>query len=74
MRTLIICLAACSLVSAADIRAALQPKAVRQTAPDFVLLDASGKPISLSSGLSQLYRNHSDVCVVSRMCDAIGSC
>ena len=48
MRTLIICLAACSLVSAADIRAALQPKAVRKTAPDFVLLDASGKPFSLS--------------------------
>src|SRR6476469_908375 len=48
MRTLIICLAACSLVSAADIRAALQPKAVRKTAPVFVLLDASGKPVSLS--------------------------
>jgi len=48
MRTLIICLAACSLASAADIRAALQPKAVRKTAPDFVLLDASGKPFSLS--------------------------
>ncbi len=49
MRTLIICLAACSLVCAADIRAALQPKAARKTAPDFVLLDASGKSVPLSS-------------------------
>ena len=49
MRPLIICLAACSLVCAADIRAALQPKAARKTAPDFVLLDASGKSVPLSS-------------------------
>jgi peroxiredoxin len=49
MRKLLICLAACSLVHAIDIRAALEPQAVRKTAPEFVLLDASGKSVSLSS-------------------------
>jgi len=49
MRKLLICLAACSLVHATDIRAALEPHSVRKTAPDFVLLDASGKSASLSS-------------------------
>ena len=34
---------------AAEIRAALQPKAERKAAPDFVLLDASGKRVSLAS-------------------------
>src|SRR3569623_983638 len=49
MRALLVCLMACSLVYAADIRAALQPRSVRKTAPDFALLDASGKSVSLSS-------------------------
>jgi peroxiredoxin len=49
MRKLLICLAACSLVHATDIRAALEPQSVRKAAPDFVLLDASGKLVSLSS-------------------------
>jgi peroxiredoxin len=49
MRKLLIYLAACSLVHATDIRAALEPQSLRKTAPDFVLLDASGKSVSLSS-------------------------
>lgn len=49
MGKLVICLAACSLVHATDIRAALEPRSVREPAPDFVLLDASGKSVSLSS-------------------------
>src|SRR4051812_23257124 len=49
MRTLIICLAACSLVDAADIRVALERQATRKPAPQFVLRDASGKSVSLSS-------------------------
>jgi peroxiredoxin len=49
MRTLIICLAACSLTHAADIRVALEPESARRAAPDFVLLDASGKSVQLSS-------------------------
>jgi peroxiredoxin len=49
MRKLLICLAACSLAHATDIRAALEPQSVRKTAPEFVLLDASGKLVSLSS-------------------------
>jgi peroxiredoxin len=49
MRKLLICLVACSLVHATDIRAALEPQSVRKTAPEFVLLDASGKSVSLSS-------------------------
>jgi peroxiredoxin len=48
-RKLLIWLAACSLVHGADIRAALERPSVRKTAPDFVLLDASGKSVSLSS-------------------------
>ena len=49
MRTLLLCLAACSLVQATDIRAALEPQSVRKPAPQFVLLDASGKSVALSS-------------------------
>jgi|SRR5580658_5781481 peroxiredoxin len=49
MRTLIICLAACSFMHAADIRVALAPEPARRAAPDFVLPDASGKPVQLSS-------------------------
>jgi peroxiredoxin len=49
MRELLICLAACSLVHATDIRAALEPQSIRKTSPEFVLLDASGKSVSLSS-------------------------
>jgi peroxiredoxin len=48
MRTLVICLAAYSLVHAAEIRTSLQPKTVRKPAPEFALLDASGKPVRLS--------------------------
>ena len=47
MRVLI-CLAALSFAYAADIRVAVQPQAERRPAPDFVLLDASGKPVPLS--------------------------
>ena len=49
MRTLIICLAACSLVHADDIRVAVEPQSARKPAPDFVLPDASGKSVALSS-------------------------
>jgi len=49
MRTLIICLAACWLVDAADIRVAVERQAARKPAPDFVLRDASGNSVSLSS-------------------------
>ena len=49
MGKLALCLIAYSLVHATDIRAALQPQSLRKTAPDFVLLDASGKWVSLSS-------------------------
>jgi len=38
MRTLLVCLAACSLVDASEIRAGLEPQSVRKTAQDFVLL------------------------------------
>ena len=48
MRTLIICLAAYSFAHAADIRAALEAQSARKPAPDFVLLDASGKSVPLS--------------------------
>jgi len=41
--------AACSLAYAADIRVAVEPQSARKPAPDFVLLNASGKAISLSS-------------------------
>ena len=47
MRTLL-CLAALSLAHAADIRVAVEPQAARKPAPDFVLLDASGKSVALS--------------------------
>jgi len=49
MRALLVCLATCSLVYAAEIRAALEPQSIRKTAPDFVLLESSGKSVSLSS-------------------------
>jgi len=49
MRTLLICLAASSLLSAADIRATLVPSAARKPAPDFALLNSSGRSIPLSS-------------------------
>ncbi len=38
MGTLLVCLAACSLVHASEIRAGLEPQSVRKTAQDFVLL------------------------------------
>src|SRR6476469_7020085 len=49
MRTAIICLAALSLSHAADVRVPLEPPSARRSAPDFVLLDAGGKAVSLSS-------------------------
>jgi cytochrome c biogenesis protein CcmG/thiol:disulfide interchange protein DsbE len=49
MRTLAICIAACSLAHAADTRAALAPQEARKPAPDFVLLNAAGKTVALSS-------------------------
>lgn len=49
MRTLVIWLAACSLAHAVDIRVAVEPQPARKTAPDFVLLDASGKSVPLST-------------------------
>jgi len=49
MRTLAICVAACSLAHAADIRVAVEPPSARKPAPDFVLLNASSKSVSLSS-------------------------
>jgi peroxiredoxin len=49
MRTLIIFLSACSLVHAADIRVAVERQSARKPAPDFLLRDASGKSVSLSS-------------------------
>ena len=49
MRTLIICLAACSLAQAAEVRVAVEPQSSRKAAPNFVLLDASSKSVSLSS-------------------------
>jgi len=49
MRTLIICLAAFSLAHAADIRVPVEPQSARKAAPDFVLHDAYGKSVPLSS-------------------------
>ena len=49
MRTIIICLAACSLGQTADIRVAVERQSARKPAPNFALLDASGKSVSLSS-------------------------
>ena len=51
--TLISCLAACSLVHAADIRVAVEPQSARKPAPDFVLLDTSGKSVPLSSFMGE---------------------
>src|SRR5215469_381654 len=45
MRTLAIWVAACSLAHAADIRVVVEPQSARKPAPDFVLLNASGKSI-----------------------------
>ena len=49
MRTLIICLAAYSFAHAAEIRVAIEPQSARKPAPHFVLLDRSGKSVSLES-------------------------
>ena len=48
MRTLAVCLIACSLTNAADIRATIKPQSARKPAPDFVLRNGSGKSVSLS--------------------------
>ena len=49
MRPLMICLALNSLVYAADVRVALEPQSTRKPAPDFALLEASGKSVPLAS-------------------------
>ena len=49
MRPILVCLATCCLLYAAEIRATLAPMRVRKAAPDFTLLDAAGKSVSLSS-------------------------
>ena len=49
MRTLMICLAACSLVVADDVRATLEPESARKAAPDFALADTAGRRIALST-------------------------
>src|SRR5262245_32230015 len=49
MRTLAIWVAGCWLAHAADIRVTIEPQSTRKPAPGFVLLNASGKSISLSS-------------------------
>jgi len=49
MRTLLVCLAACSLVHASEIRAGLEPQSVRKRFRILCCLDASGKSVSLSS-------------------------
>jgi len=49
MRTAIICLAAMSLASAADIRVAVESQSTRKAAPYFALLDSSGKLVPLAS-------------------------
>lgn len=48
-KVIIIWLVACWLAHAADIRVALEPLSTRKAAPGFVLLDASGKSVPLSS-------------------------
>src|SRR3954453_19004457 len=48
MRMLILCVAACSFANAAAISVALEPQSARKPAPDFVLLNASGKSVPLS--------------------------
>ena len=48
MRTIIIWLAALSLAHAADIRVSVEPQSARKPAPNFVLRDTDGKPVSLS--------------------------
>jgi peroxiredoxin len=68
MRTLIFCLAAFSFASAADISVALEPEAARKPAPDFVLLNASGKLVPLSDFkgkplLLDLWATHCGGCV-----------
>lgn len=50
MRALLVCaLTMCSLVRADDVRTPLQPQSSRKPAPEFTLIDASGKPVSLSN-------------------------
>jgi peroxiredoxin len=44
-----LCVAVCSLARAADISVAVEPQSARKPAPDFVLLDTSGKSVALSS-------------------------
>lgn len=44
-----ICVAAFPLARAAEMSVALEPRSARKPAPDFVLLDASGKSVPLSS-------------------------
>jgi peroxiredoxin len=49
MRALLSCaLTICSLVCAADVRTALVPQSTRKPAPEFTLIDASGKSVPLS--------------------------
>ena len=49
MRTLAFWFAICSLAHAADIRVVVEPQSARKPAPNFVLLDATGKSVPLSS-------------------------
>jgi peroxiredoxin len=44
-----ICVVTCSLARAANISVAIEPQSARKPAPDFVLLDTSGKSVSLST-------------------------
>jgi peroxiredoxin len=48
MRTIILTLAAMSLAHAVDIRVPVEPQSARKIAPNFVLRDTRGKPVSLS--------------------------
>jgi peroxiredoxin len=48
MRTIILTLATLSLAHAADIRVPVEPQSARKLAPNFVLRDTRGKPVSLS--------------------------
>jgi peroxiredoxin len=49
VRTLVVWLALVLVLTAAEVRLPLQQEAVRRPAPDFVLLDAKGKSVALSS-------------------------
>src|SRR4051794_40123237 len=50
MRPIILCLTTCwlALAHAADTRVAIEPQSARKQAPDFALIDSSGKSVSLS--------------------------